>query len=339
VNKIILIDGSNLLHRSLHVEEVFQLSYNGIKTGGVHSFIRSLMATCRAFKDFPIVFWDRGYSERRINLYPNYKKREDKKQSQQAGIVPQGELEFLDEYRKQRAIINRILDAFGVPGVILENTEADDMINYFAVNHADKCSLIMSEDKDYIQLLDHVDLFRPMRKIYYTQNGNVSPSLINYSKIYNVKITNLEQMGFESTKQFIIAKSMQGDSSDNIPGVKGIGEVTAKKFSLEYVKNENWITELKAKPKLGAYEKKLLADLDGFNLAIDLIDLSREVISQDRLDDINNQCKCAIRKDPDLITLVGLFGEYGLNQIMGDLQEHHKIIMMAKPDVKTLFGV
>ena len=343
MNKLILLDGSNLLHRSLHIPDVYSLFYNGIKTGGVHSFLRSVMMIVRGFQDFPIVLWDKGFSERRIKLYPNYKKREDKDQQEKSGMIEPKDMDYRDEYRKQRAIINKILEPLGIPSLLIPNTEADDIISYLVKTYKDNISCVMSEDLDFLQLLDDTDLFLPMRKKYYTQKPVLEMGLVNYFKLNKVLLTKLEDLEYDSTRHYLVAKAMRGDPSDNIKGAKGIGEVSAKKLALEFIKYSfpnplGYLEELKQKPILGAYEKKLLKDWDNFLLSLELVDLSREEFSKEKKEDILRQTKLAMtRESTDIISLMGIFGEYGLQQIMIDLPEYLKILMFAKCDVIKLF--
>lgn len=75
-NKVLIIDGSYMLHRNLHIEELNLLTdNNGNKTGGLFGFMRSLLKACKSVKQgyMPIICWDSGLSERRLKIYPNYK--------------------------------------------------------------------------------------------------------------------------------------------------------------------------------------------------------------------------------------------------------------------------
>lgn len=334
MNKLILIDGSNLLHRALRVPEVYELQYNGIRTGGVHSFIRSLMMVCKGFQDFPVVFWDKGFSKRRIELYPNYKRREDKHRQSESGLVEPKDMEYLDEYRKQRAVIGKLLSGFGVPSLLVPDTEADDMINYFSRQYSERVSCIMSEDLDYLQLLDFTDVFLPMRKMYYTQKTSLEPGIVNYTKINSIRFRTLEDLEYINTRHYLVAKAMKGDASDNIKGVEGIGEVLSRKLALDYIKNPGYIDELKSKDKLKAAEKKLILGVDSFHLSLKLIDLSQEEFSEEKIKDIKNQVELSLGKDTDVVTLMGYFAEYGLQSIMADLSSYMNILERVRPSIR-----
>ena len=80
LDKVLIVDGSYMIHRALHVSEIFNLTNSkGEGTGGVFQFLRSLNSEMREYPDyFPIVCWDNGLADRRVSVYPNYKHKADR---------------------------------------------------------------------------------------------------------------------------------------------------------------------------------------------------------------------------------------------------------------------
>ena len=325
MNKIVLIDGSNLLHRSLRVPDIFQLSYNGVKTGGIHSFFRSLIRISDYFRDYPIILWDKGFSERRVKLFSNYKSKDDKVIQREQGLVEKSELEFLDEYRKQRSIINNILKMFTLPGLLISNTEADDMINFLVKRHSNDISFVLSEDSDFIQLLDYVDVFFPIKNTY-CSNKEFSYEIINYSKLNKTQLKTLNDLDYDSTIHYLHSKAIKGDPSDNIQGVKGLGEVNGKKFAREILKNKDFIEELRQKPKRKGFEEKLVTGYNDYLLALELIDLNKEVFSEDKIKEIYATIKMAFMSKIDFVNLISIFSEYGRMNRMSEMQSYTQYI-------------
>jgi DNA polymerase I len=137
--------------------------------------------------------------------------------------------------------VKKIVEAFGIPGMMLDGFEADDIIGTLSCK-AEKAGydvFMMTPDKDYYQLVtDHVFVYKPAFL------GNAI-EIIDKPKV-------LERWEISNVKQVIDILGLQGDAVDNIPGIPGIGEKTAKTLIQKYGSVENLIAhshELKGKQK------------------------------------------------------------------------------------------
>ena len=149
----------------------------------------------RNFQAFPIMVFDKGLSKRRTKIHPNYKYTIDK-----FGAQGQNEFEvkepdpYLMEYGKQRAALIEILGMMGIPVLMVQDVEGDDIIGYM-LTKLPEITLLVSEDKDMYQLLDKVDVYRPIRKKFITHD----PIIDNDKKLLNVEgYESLKEMGYEN---------------------------------------------------------------------------------------------------------------------------------------------
>lgn len=214
LNKILIVDGSYLLHRSLSTPSLQELETSkGFKTGGVFGSLRILQFELKNFPDyFPIFCFDKGLSKRRTDLYSDYKNNQ--KRIKADNLIGLGktveEDEFLKEYRRQRKDLIPILKSLGIPSLIFSGWEGDDLQYFLSLvcNEA----VILSDDKDLIQLVaPNIKIRRSMRDELI--EWETSDPYYHYPR-------------------YIIRKAIVGDKSDNIPNcVKGIGEKTADLIS------------------------------------------------------------------------------------------------------------
>ena len=107
LNKVMIVDGSYMLHRALHTPALQELrTSTGMKSGGVFGTLRILQAEIKKFPGyFPIFCFDKGLAERRTQLYPDYKANRERKVADQllATGVDLEEDDYLEEYHRQRA--------------------------------------------------------------------------------------------------------------------------------------------------------------------------------------------------------------------------------------------
>ena len=211
LNRILVVDGSYLLHRALHLPNVFDLKNSkGVRTGGVFQFLRMLVKEVREITDcFPVVVFDMGLARRRVELDPEYKKATERAMQDAMVLTPEeSDIDYVTQYRKQRTLLSIILPSMGIPVIKFAAWEGDDLM-YLLSRMAEK-SVILTDDRDMLQLLsDKCDVKRPMKEQYYT--------LASF----------LEETGYNGVHDFIIQKAIVGDSSDNIKSsVKGVGDGT-----------------------------------------------------------------------------------------------------------------
>ena len=111
LNKVLIVDGSYALHRALHVPGLQDLcTSTGVKSGGVYGFFKILQSEIKKLPGyFPIVCWDKGLSQRRIDIYQDYKNHLNRLETNrliEAGLAPADE--YLEEYHRQRADVSAI---------------------------------------------------------------------------------------------------------------------------------------------------------------------------------------------------------------------------------------
>ena len=202
---------------------------SGTHVGGLVGFLRSLGYVTRIFDPTRVVIiWDgKGGSGNRQNIDPNYKA-----QRASARITHWGLYDTREE--EQEALIGQLfrtrdyLDCLPVHQIVIEKLEADDIMAYLAkrASKAGKKVTIVSSDKDFLQLIDNnIEVYAPVKKKTFTKD--------NILEEIKVLPTN-----------FNIVKSLLGDNSDNLPGVKGLGiktivaefpKLLTEKTDLDYV--------------------------------------------------------------------------------------------------------
>ena len=183
---------------------------DGTPTGGVYGFVSLAIELIKKLEpDYVAVAWDkRGTNIRkRRELYPEYKA---------------GRKSAPDDFYQQIPILMELLNAFGWPLYELDDYEADDIMGAFArqaeARGVQTC--LLTSDLDALQLVS------PLTKVYAMKNGlrNIEEFTAEY----------FEQKYGIRTDQFLDLKALKGDSSDNLPGVPGVGEKTAVKLLQAY---------------------------------------------------------------------------------------------------------
>ena len=234
-NNILVVDGTNLIHRNYFVHSD-RKTKEGIYTGGLFGTIRSLKSYESNFKPKQIfVCFDKSSDTFRKELYPEYKgtRKETEK-----------------ELKSQFELLRIFCELANIPFIEMDKYEADDIIGSLCCN-AGEYSLnpyAVTGDKDILQLIDKdVDI------LYLSNKGPIIYTEEQFISEYEIQ-----------PSQFIDYKALVGDTSDNIPGIKGVGKKTAAKLLGEYGSldgiYEN-IEELKGKQKERIVEGKDMAYL------------------------------------------------------------------------------
>ncbi len=206
-DRILIIDGLNLFLRNFAV--INYVNPDGVHIGGLGGFLRSLsfLINQNTPTSVYIVFDGVGSTINRKNLLPEYKSGRNLTRVNRSSTF-----EDMDEENESK--INQIsrlihyLKCLPVKLISLDKVEADDIIaylaRYMATKHNSKCTIV-SADKDFLQLVDkNITVYSPIAKEYYT------PELVK------------EKFGLP-TKNFILYKTLMGDNSDKVPGLKGLG--------------------------------------------------------------------------------------------------------------------
>ena len=206
-DRVLLIDGLNLFFRNFAMMNI--VNPQGVHGGGLGGFIRSLGSLINQIQPTSVfvVFDGMGSSTNRKNLLPEYKSGRNITRITNWEVFE--DLEDEDDAKiKQIVRIAHYLKCLPVKTVAIDKAEADDIIAYYSdilpKTYNSKC-FIVSSDKDFIQLInDNVIVYRPIEKEYYTKD------------------TVKEKFGV-LTENFILYKTLLGDNSDKIAGVKGLG--------------------------------------------------------------------------------------------------------------------
>jgi len=219
------VDGMALLFRGFFATAFrgnFMKTTKGIPTNGIYQFFRYFLDAVNKFEPSHIICcWDMGSKTFRTELYEDYK---GNRSAPPEELVPQFDL------------VKEAVDAFQVPNIGLVNYEADDCIGTLAnLYQTDHDVMILTGDQDILQLVDEHISVAIMKK------GMGNYDIFNQDNFY-------EKKGIHP-KQIIDLKGLMGDSADNYPGVKGIGEKTALKLLEEYESIENILANLSALPK------------------------------------------------------------------------------------------
>lgn len=227
-NRLFLLDAYALIFRGYYAFiKNPRINSKGLDTSAILGFMNSLIDVIkRESPDHLAVAFDRGGSTLRLELFPEYKANRD--------ATPEA-IKIAIPYIKQ------ILEAMHIPIVEVSGFEADDLIGTLS-KQAEKEGFevyMVTPDKDYAQLVsENIFMYRPARM----GNG------IEIWGVDQVK----EKFEVDYPEQVIDFLGMMGDAVDNIPGLPGVGEKTAKKFIKEYGSMENLLAhthELKGKMK------------------------------------------------------------------------------------------
>jgi DNA polymerase-1 len=207
--KLAVIDGKSVFYRGYYAMPNLT-TRDGTPTGGVYGFAAmALEVVKRLAPDYVAVAWDKPKTNirRRLELYPEYK----------AGRKP-APPDFYD----QIPVLHELLEAFGWPLYEMDDYEADDILGTLAVQASAQGieTMLITSDLDMLQLVnEHVHVYA--LKTGFSNIELYSPA--TFETKYGINV-----------KQFVDYKALVGDSSDNIPGVAGVGPVAARKLLSEY---------------------------------------------------------------------------------------------------------
>ena len=250
MKKIILVDGNNLLFRSYYATAYtgnIMKNSKGFPTNALYGLITMInKIILEEEPSYIAVAFDIGKNFRKCK-YDFYK---------------EGRQQTPDDLKKQMPYARKILNAMGIKTIELEPYEADDIIGTLAKeveNDDNFIATIVSSDKDLLQLLsEQVDIKLLKQKDYIRYNPTT------FYEDYKIKPINM-----------IDLKALAGDSSDNIPGVKGIGEKTALNLLQKYPTIEEiyeHIDEVKGKT-----QEKLINDKENAFMSKEIATIYRDV--------------------------------------------------------------
>ncbi len=208
--RLVIIDGKSVFYRGYYAMPGLSTA-DGTPTGGVYGFAALSLELIKQLEpDYVCVAWDkRGTNiRRRLAIYPDYK----------AGRKPAP-----PDFYAQIPILYELLAAFGWPLYEFDDYEADDImatLDKQAEQHGDIETYLITSDLDALQILDQNTYLYALKKGLTNIDKFDIPA---FEKRYGIRIG-----------QFLDLKSLKGDSSDNIPGVPGVGEKTAVKLLQQF---------------------------------------------------------------------------------------------------------
>ncbi len=232
-NSVMLVDGMALLFRLFYASSFsgyIQKTSYGLPTNAVHGFVKYFWDAIRTFQPTHVVCcWDMGSKTFRTQQFEAYKAN---RLAAPEELIPQFDL------------VKEVVESFGVPNVGLEGYEADDCIGTLAALYSGTGTgvMILSGDHDMLQLLSE------RVKVIIMKKG-----LSNYA-VYDPDVLLVEKQ--LTPIQIIDLKGLMGDTADNYPGVKGIGEKTAVKLLQQYGSIDGIIENLSELPKASAPRSK-----------------------------------------------------------------------------------
>ena len=245
--KLVIFDGHALVHRGFHAIPHLTTK-DGTPTNAVYGFTMMMLLALRELKpDYAIVAWDAPGKTFRHDQYSDYKATRKK--------AP-------DELYAQMPLTKELVAAFNIPLIEAPGYEADDIIGTLAKSYQDSLDVVVvTGDMDELQLVSENVAVYTMRK------GFSDTFIYDEKAVY-------DKYGV-TPEEFIVYKALKGDTSDNIPGVTGIGDKGATDLVSEYKTLDKIYENIELiKPALA---KKLAAGKESAYLSLDLSTIKRDV--------------------------------------------------------------
>ena len=304
MKKIVLVDGNNLLFRSYYATAYtgnIMRNKEGFPTNGLYGFVNMINKIISEEKpEYMMVAFDIGKTFRH-EKYERYK---------------DGRKETPDDLKLQFPVAKKILTAMGIKYLECTGYEADDIIgtvSKWTENDPEYEALIVSSDKDLLQLISDETIVKLLKtKDYIMMDKN----------------TFRETYGFDPIKM-IDLKALMGDASDNIPGVKGIGEKGAIKLLCEYGSLDGIYENI---DKIsGATKIKLIDGKDDAYYSRDLVTIYRDVPLDITFDDL-------LYKKENTDELIDIYNDLGFYSLLRKMDTNNNDKDEEK-DVKDDFKI
>ena len=274
-DRVLILDGLNLFFRNFAMMNM--VNPDGVHIGGLGGFFRSLGAMIRQTNPTSVyvVFDGAGSTINRKNLLSEYKGTRNLSRITNWEAFDNIEEEH-DSKIDQIVRIIQYLKLLPVKTTILDKVEADDVIAVLAeklVERHNSTCFIVSSDKDFLQLVtDKIIVYRPMEKEYYT------PQVV-------------EQKFGLLPSNFILYKTLLGDNSDNVKGIKGLGEKGIFKKFPELKTHELTLDDIfdicARKFKDHIVYSRILQDKDRIETNYKVMDLSNPMIDEKGIEHVN----------------------------------------------------
>ncbi|NBW28895.1 DNA polymerase I, partial [bacterium] len=280
--RFVVIDGKSVFYRGFYAMPYLKTA-SGLPTGGVYGFaLMSLEVIKRLNPDYVAIAWDKSKTNirKRLELYPEYKA---------------GRKAAPPEFYAQIPLLHELLDALGWPLYEMDDYEADDLIGALATQASKKDieTIIITSDMDLLQVVnDNI-------KVYALKTGLSNIELYDpksFEAKHNIKVA-----------QYLDLKALKGDSSDNIPGVPGIGDKTALKLISEFGTLDGVYAQLESILPVGVREKLR----SGKEMAF----LSQELATICKAVPVPIEME-SLRFVPDWDRIVGCFREFAFTNLV-----------------------
>jgi|Napbiome12C3dose_1001474.scaffolds.fasta_scaffold00012_55 DNA polymerase I-like protein with 3'-5' exonuclease and polymerase domains len=303
MQRLVLVDGNALLHRAYHATPPFTTS-KGELVNAVYGFSSMILRVISELHpEFLAIAWDEKGPTFRHQAYTQYKATR--------GPADDG---LSGQYKR----VHEIVHALNIPEFKLSGFEADDLIGTLAVQAAKDSDLeiiIVTGDRDIMQLIDkRVKVFMPKKTLSDVGLYGIEEFVAKY--------------GF-FPKQLIDYKGLAGDASDNIPGVSGIGDVTATKLIHQFGSVEEIYKESNLK-SLPQRMQTLLSE--GAESAV----MSKKLATLDLKAPIKLDLKQCIVHDFDKDKVIKLFEELEFKSLVARLPGAEKIIQEASEEAEEV---
>jgi len=308
----VIIDGHAVIHRAYHALPPMSTK-DGSSVNAVYGFALMLLKTIQDLDPTYIaVSFDVSGGTFRDEIYEDYKATREKAD---------------DDLYAQIPLVYELVEAFGIPIYTKEGFEADDVIGTISEKnkkHKNLTTIVVTGDKDLLQLVDD-----DVTEVYLLKKGMSDFELYNEDKV-------MEKFGF-GPDRIVDYKALRGDTSDNIPGVKGIGEKTATTLITEVggikeiyksINNKQLTTNISA-----SFLKKLQDGEADARMSYELATIRRDV------EGIKADLKQAQTKEFDRDALVALFRKFEffslVKRIPGMEEENKKAIKQENKKSKS----
>ena len=284
--KIVIIDGNSLINRAYYAMQRPMITREGIYTQGIYGFLNMLgkIRDDYAPKYLTVAFDLKAPTFRHLE-YKDYK----------AGRKP-----MPPELAMQMPVLKDVLGAMNIPILELEGFEADDIIGTVARLGEEKGlePLIVTGDKDALQLATDVT------KVLITKKGVTDFELFDHGKM--IERYNLTPV------QFIDLKGLMGDSSDNIPGIPGVGEKTGIKLLEQFGSIENMLANTEQ------IERESLRNKVEENAQLAI--MSKQLATINRFVPIEFEFESLREEEPDYDRLIELYQKLEFNSFLKRLK-------------------
>ena len=290
--KVVLIDGSGYIYRAFYALPPMTRS-DGVPVNAVYGFCAMLMKLIKEMPaDYLAVMFDASRQTFRMDIFPDYKGTRK---------------ETPEELIPQFPLLRQAVDAFGIAQAEMEGYEADDLLaTYARLAHQEEAEVtIVSADKDLMQLVGSgVTIYDPMKQ-----------RVVEAEQV-------MEKFGVTPDK-VVDVQALAGDTSDNVPGVRGIGIKTAAALINEYGTLENLLDNVSS-IKQNKRREVLTADADLARMSKKLVTLNAFAPVEKSLDDFK-------LISPDVAKTKAFFEQMGFKSLIGKLDSFH----IAAPEEKN----